>query len=89
MEWQHERSKKRIEPITREEIQRYQYITLSSWFEHISKQKIKAPKIYFRDSRILHTLNGIGSARPIAIYPRLGESWEGFALKEIILATDI
>ncbi|MEI7580446.1 MAG: ATP-binding protein, partial [bacterium] len=60
--------------------------TLSPWFENISKRQVKAPKIYFRDSGILHTLNGISTAQQLAIHPRLGASWEGFALEEIIRA---
>jgi hypothetical protein len=58
--------------------------TLNPWFENISKRQVKAPKIYFRDSGILHTLMGIPSTEHLTVHPRLGALWEGFALEEII-----
>lgn len=57
---------------------------LTPWFENIKKRQIKSPKIYFRDSGILHTLNGIRHHNDLMTYPTLGASWEGFALEEII-----
>ncbi|MDF3054415.1 MAG: hypothetical protein K0Q74_322 [Gammaproteobacteria bacterium] len=57
---------------------------LSPWFENIKKRQIKSPKIYFRDSGILHALNGICHHDELMAYPKLGASWEGFALEEII-----
>lgn len=57
---------------------------LSPWFENLGKRQIKSPKIYFRDSGILHTLIGIRSETDLDVYPKLGAFWEGFALEEII-----
>ena len=57
---------------------------LRPWFENIGKRQIKAPKIYFRDSGILHSLLGLNSQEDIERHPKLGASWEGFALEEII-----
>lgn len=57
---------------------------LEPWFENISKRQVKAPKIYLRDSGLLHTLLGIKDNNELQVYPRLGASWEGFALEEII-----
>lgn len=57
---------------------------LTPWFENISKRQVKTPKIYIRDSGLLHTLLGIQNEPELQIYPRLGASWEGFALEEII-----
>lgn len=60
---------------------------LAPWFENIKKRQIKSPKIYFRDSGILHALNGVHDNKALMTDPRLGASWEGFALEEIIRAT--
>jgi uncharacterized protein len=58
--------------------------TLHPWFENISKRQVKSPKIYFRDSGILHALLGIKDKKQLTSYPRLGAFWEGFALEEIL-----
>jgi hypothetical protein len=58
--------------------------TLHPWFESIGKRQVKAPKIYFRDSGILHTLLGIGTLNQLTSHPRMGAFWEGFALEEIL-----
>lgn len=58
--------------------------SLQPWFENISKRQVKSPKIYFRDSGILHTLLGLNSQKDIENHPKLGASWEGFVLEEII-----
>lgn len=57
---------------------------LSPWIENINKRQIKSPKIYFRDSGIFHTLLGIADLSGLKNHPKLGASWEGFALEEII-----
>ncbi|MHB9148314.1 MAG: ATP-binding protein [Candidatus Amoebophilus sp.] len=57
---------------------------LTPWFENIGKRQVKSPKIYLRDSGLLHALVGIQDAEQLQVYPRLGSSWEGFALEEII-----
>lgn len=57
---------------------------LEPWFENISKRQVKTPKVYIRDSGLLHTLLGIQNEKELQVYPRLGASWEGFALEEII-----
>jgi hypothetical protein len=43
---------------------------------------VKAPKVYIRDTGLLHALLGIGSARDLDRHPRLGASWEGFVLQQ-------
>ncbi|MFA5075163.1 MAG: ATP-binding protein [Candidatus Babeliales bacterium] len=58
--------------------------SLQPWFENISKRQVKAPKIYFRDSGILHALLNIHNQNQLISYPRLGAFWEGFALEEIL-----
>ena len=57
---------------------------LQPWFENISKRQVKLPKIYIRDSGILHSLFNLKNYDDIFTYPKLGASWEGFALEEII-----
>ncbi|NGX61606.1 MAG: hypothetical protein K940chlam9_01093 [Chlamydiae bacterium] len=57
---------------------------LRPWFENIGKRQVKSSKIYMRDSGIFHTLLGIGSEETLLLHPKLGASWEGFALEEII-----
>lgn len=59
--------------------------SLTPWFENIGKRQVKSPKIYFRDSGILHALLGIKRADDLYHFPKLGTFWEGFALEEIIL----
>jgi len=61
---------------------------LSPWFENIGKRQVKTPKIYFRDSGLLHRLAGVNDAGQLHTWPRLGASWEGFALEEIIRLAD-
>ena len=61
---------------------------LSPWFENIGKRQVKTPKIYFRDSGLLHRLVGINDAGQLHTWPKLGASWEGFALEEIIRLAD-
>lgn len=57
---------------------------LQPWFENISKRQVKSPKIYIRDSGLLHGLLNIESFQTLQVYPRLGASWEGFSVEEII-----
>ncbi|MBS1987431.1 ATP-binding protein [Candidatus Dependentiae bacterium] len=57
---------------------------LQPWFENIGKRQVKSPKIYIRDSGLLHALLNIPDYDALQIYPKLGASWEGFALEEII-----
>lgn len=57
---------------------------LQPWHENLEKRQVKAPKIYFRDSGLLHTLLGLKSEKELLSYPKLGSFWEGFALEEII-----
>ena len=54
------------------------------WFENIGKRQIKSPKIYIRDSGLLHSLLGIGSARELEHHPKVGASWEGYAIEEVL-----
>lgn len=57
---------------------------LQPWWENISKRQVKSPKIYLRDSGILHSLLGLQTIEQVRMSPKIGASWEGFALEEII-----
>lgn len=59
---------------------------LLPWHANLGKRLVKTPKIYFRDSGILHALLGIADPAALMTHPKLGASWEGFALEEIIRA---
>jgi len=58
------------------------------WFENLGKRQVKAPKVYIRDSGMLHTLLGVGSRRDLEYHPKVGASWEGYAIEEIIKAVE-
>lgn len=60
---------------------------LHPWFANLSKRQVKSPKIYFRDTGLLHYLLGIKSERDLFLHPRVGASWEGYAVEEIIKIT--
>lgn len=57
---------------------------LQPWHENLKKRQVKAPKIYLRDSGLLHQLLGIGSERDLFMHPKCGASWEGYAVEEIV-----
>ncbi len=57
---------------------------LQPWSENISKRQYKAPKVYIRDSGILHALLGLGTWEDLAGHPKLGASWEGYALEQVL-----
>lgn len=57
------------------------------WFENLKKRQVKAPKIYVRDSGILHALLNIADRDSLLSHPKLGASWEGFATEQILSVT--
>ncbi|MBI4244052.1 MAG: ATP-binding protein [Planctomycetes bacterium] len=57
---------------------------LQPWHENISKRQVKSPKVYIRDSGILHALLGLATKKDVMMHPKLGASWEGFALESVI-----
>ncbi|MBM3837447.1 MAG: ATP-binding protein [Verrucomicrobia bacterium] len=61
---------------------------LPPWFENLGKRQVKSPKVYLRDSGLLHELLGIASFAALEAHPKLGASWEGFALEEVLRVTD-
>ena len=59
---------------------------LPPWFENLGKRLVKSPKVYLRDSGILHYLLGIEDPTDLPMHPRYGASWEGFALEQTLIA---
>ena len=57
---------------------------LQPWFANIGKRQVKSPKLYFRDSGLLHYFLGVENTEALGRHPSLGASWEGFALEETI-----
>lgn len=57
---------------------------LPPWYENVSKRQVKAPKLYLRDSGLFHTLMGVPDRESLSRHPKLGASWEGFAIETII-----
>lgn len=59
---------------------------LPPWFENLGKRQVKAPKVFIRDSGLLHALLGITNQRDLEHHPKLGASWEGYVVEEILKA---
>jgi hypothetical protein len=57
---------------------------LQPWFENVGKRVVKSPKVYVRDSGLLHSLLGIETEPALQAHPKLGASWEGFALEQVL-----
>ncbi len=60
---------------------------LQPWHENIGKRQVKAPKLYFRDSGLLHAQLGLTTKAELLQHPRVGASWEGFLLEQLLRAT--
>jgi hypothetical protein len=63
-------------------------VRLEPWHENVAKRQVKSPKIYLSDSGILHTLLGLESREDLLGHPKVGASWEGFAISEIVAHLD-
>lgn len=59
---------------------------LPPWFENLGKRQVKAPKVYVRDTGLLHALLGITNQRDLEHHPKIGASWEGYAVEEVLKA---
>ncbi len=57
---------------------------LQPWHANLGKRQVKAPKLYFRDSGLLHALLGIGDFDALLGHPRSGASWEGFVVEQVL-----
>lgn len=61
---------------------------LQPWHANLKKRQVKSPKIYFRDTGLLHQLIGIRSERELLNHPKSGASWEGYVIEEVIKAIE-
>ena len=59
---------------------------LQPWHANVLKRQVKAPKIYIRDTGLLHQLLQIGDRDGLLCHPRLGASWEGFVIEQLLAA---
>jgi predicted AAA+ superfamily ATPase len=59
---------------------------LQPWHANLRKRQVKSPKIYIRDSGLLHQLLGLGSERELMTHPKLGASWEGYVIEAVLNA---
>ena len=59
---------------------------LQPWHANVRKRQVKAPKIYLRDSGLLHQLLGIRTDRDLLTHPKAGASWEGYVVEEVLAA---
>lgn len=63
--------------------QTYMARRLQPWFVNVGKRLVKSPKIYLRDSGLFHALQGIQDTESLIQHPKLGASWEGFAIEQV------
>ncbi len=59
---------------------------LQPFHANLRKRQVKAPKIYVRDSGLLHQLLGIATLKDLFSHPKLGASWEGFVIEQVLMA---
>jgi len=64
----------------------YMMRVLTPWHENVGKRQVKSPKVYLRDTGLLHTLLGLESMSDVRAHPKYGASWEGFALEQTLIA---
>ncbi len=61
---------------------------LPPWFENLKKRQVKAPKVYVRDTGLLHTLLGIPAEDQLLGHPKFGASFEGFVVEQLLGALE-
>ena len=59
---------------------------LQPWFQNVAKRQVKAPKVYVRDLGVLHTLLDIPNEAALLSHPKVGASWEGFVIEQVLRA---
>lgn len=58
--------------------------TLPPWFENLGKRQVKSPKVYVRDSGLLHALLDVSDQPRLSTHPKAGASWEGFVIDQVL-----
>lgn len=61
---------------------------LAPWSGNLKKRLVKTPKVYLRDSGLLHSLLNVSNMESLLAYPSMGASWEGFVVENILSAID-
>jgi len=61
---------------------------LQPWYANIKKRQVKSPRIYIRDTGLLHALIGINTEEELPRHPICGASWEGFVIEEIMRSVE-
>jgi predicted AAA+ superfamily ATPase len=61
---------------------------LQPWHANLKKRQVRSPKVFVRDSGLLHRLLGIGSQTDLDAHPKSGASWEGWVIEQLLLALD-
>lgn len=59
---------------------------LQPWHANLRKRQVKSPKVYVRDSGLLHQLLGVDGAKTLLSHPKIGASWEGFVVEQVLMA---
>lgn len=59
---------------------------LQPWHANLGKRQVKSPKVYVRDSGLLHQLFGLGTEKALLTHPKVGASWEGFVIEQVLAA---
>jgi predicted AAA+ superfamily ATPase len=57
---------------------------LQPWHANLRKRQVKSPKVYVRDTGLLHELLGLEDQSALHHHPKLGASWEGFAIEQVL-----
>jgi predicted AAA+ superfamily ATPase len=62
---------------------------LQPWFANVAKRQVRAPKVYIRDSGLLHALLGVRHHDDLAGHPKVGASWEGFVIEQLLARPEL
>lgn len=62
---------------------------LQPWHANVSKRQVRSPKVYVRDSGLLHRLLGIAAPHDLLGHPKVGASWEGFVIEQLLMLDDV
>lgn len=62
---------------------------LQPWFENLGKRQIRSPKVYLADTGLLHALLGLETQDELVGHPKVGASWEGFAMAEVVRSLEV
>lgn len=64
----------------------YMLRQLQPWHANLKKRQVKSPKVYFRDTGLLHYLLGVRTEKELWTHPKCGASWEGYVIEESLRA---